>query len=68
MKKNNQWLNAITILIVVIVMLDVNLAWLKHSLNKDPAMHSVIIGCSLVLVALITWNLYSKQKQKSKKK
>lgn len=66
MKSFNQWLNAITIMIVVIIMVDVNLAWLEHPLNKNPSIQTVTIGCSLVLVALIASNLYSKQKRRKK--
>jgi amino acid permease len=66
MKSFNQWLNAITIMIVVIIMVDVNLAWLGHPQNKNPFMQNVIIVCSLILVALIIWNIYSKQKRRKK--
>jgi uncharacterized membrane protein (DUF485 family) len=64
MKSFNQWLNTITILIVAVVMIDLNITWLRHPANTNTAMKGTIITASLLLVLLILWNIFSKANQK----
>lgn len=64
MKNFYQWLNAFITLIIIIVLTDLNIAWIKHPAGKTT-MQVVRISCAIILVTLITWNIY---KQKISKK
>lgn len=64
MKNFNYWLNAITILIILIILLDLNLAEVKSPMHRGLDIQTAIIVCSLVLGALVAWNVYSKKNKR----
>jgi uncharacterized membrane protein (DUF485 family) len=64
MKNFHQWLNAFIAVIIIIVLTDLNIAWIKHPAGKTTMM-VIRISCALILVTLIVWNIY---KQKTSKK
>jgi cytochrome b561 len=64
MKNFYQWLNAFIAVIIIIVLTDLNIAWIKHPTGKTT-MLAIRVGCGILLVALIVLNII---KQKSSKK
>lgn len=63
MKNFHQWLNAIISLIIIIVLTDLNITWIKHPAGKTT-MLVVKISCALLLLALIAWNIYKQKRSK----
>lgn len=66
MKKFNQWLNAIILLAVFLVLIDATLMRGLHKNTGDINFQIMILVCAMVLLSLFIWNLIcKKQRRKS---
>ena len=64
MKNFYQWLTAFITLIVIILMTDLNIAWIKQPANKST-MLVIRVSFTLLLVTFIGWNIYKHNRNKS---
>ena len=54
MKRINQLALTVTILLIVIVLIDLTINWIKHPVNNNTSLGILIAICFLILSALIT--------------